>query len=138
MTDMFSRAERSSNMSKIRAKNTKPEMIVRKYLFSEGFRYRLHAKKLPGNPDIVLPKYKTIVFVNGCFWHQHENCRRSNSPKTNTDYWVPKLKRNIERQKNIIKELEALGWKVLIVWECGLKKKDISVQSPGLKKAIIG
>ena len=110
------------NMSHIRSTNSKPEEIVRKYLFSKGFRYRKNVKKLPGCPDIVLPKYQTVIFVNGCFWHKHD-CPRFVWPSSNQDYWRPKILRNVERDQLNRQELEALGWKVIVVWECELKKK---------------
>ena len=110
------------NMSHIRSTNSKPEEIVRKYLFSKGFRYRKNVKKLPGCPDIVLPKYQTVIFVNGCFWHKHD-CPRFVWPSSNQDYWRPKILRNVERDQLSRQELEALGWKVIEVWECELKKK---------------
>lgn len=95
---------------------------MRKYLFSKGFRYRKNDKRLPGTPDIVLPKYKTVIFVNGCFWHGHKNCRYFVVPKTNTEFWLNKINTNIERDKRKIAELEKLGWKAITVWECELKK----------------
>ncbi len=109
-------------MSKIRKTNTKPEMLVRKFLFNNGFRFHIHDKKLHGNPDIVLPKYKTIVFVNGCFWHAHKNCKYNETPKTNTNYWIPKLQGNVERDKKNYKYLRKEGWRVFIIWECDLEK----------------
>lgn len=121
MADNHSKEVRSINMSHIRSTNSKPEEIVRKYLFAEGFRYRKNVKKLPGCPDIVLPKYKTVIFVNGCFWHKHD-CPRFVWPSSNQDYWRPKILRNIERDNQSRKELETLGWKVITVWECELKK----------------
>ena len=110
-------------MSSIRSSETKPEVAVRKYLFSQGFRYRKNDKRLPGRPDIVLPKYRTVVFVNGCFWHMH-GCSRSRLPKSNLDYWKPKIQRNIERDKAEHAALKELGWNVVVVWECELKKKN--------------
>ena len=121
MADNHSKEVRSINMSHIRSTNSKPEEIVRKYLFAEGFRYRKNVKKLPGCPDIVLPKYKTVIFVNGCFWHKHD-CPRFVWPSFNQDYWRPKILRNVERDNQSRKELETLGWKVITVWECELKK----------------
>ena len=109
-------------MSRIRATNTKPEEQVRKYLFSRGLRYRKNVRTLPGTPDIVLPKYKTVVFVNGCFWHKHD-CGRFVWPSTNIDYWTEKITRNIQRDSINYEQLQSLGWKVLIIWECELKKK---------------
>ena len=110
MADTKTLEERSKNMSQIRSENTKPEVIVRKYLFSQGFRYRKNDKRLPGKPDIVLPKYKTVIFVNGCFWHMH-GCSRSRLPKSNLDYWKPKLEKNLQRDKIEYEELKSLGWK---------------------------
>lgn len=119
--DNHSKEVRSYNMSKIRSTGTKPEEAVRKYLFSKGLRYRKNVKTLPGKPDIVLPKYKTIVFVNGCFWHGHQNCRYFVMPKANAEYWSEKIKRNKERDITIYNQLTELGWNVITVWECGLK-----------------
>lgn len=111
------------NMSRIRSTNSKPEEIVRKYLFAKGFRYRKNVKKLPGCPDIVLPKYKTVIFVNGCFWHKHD-CPRFVWPSSNQDYWIPKIQRNIERDRLNAAELQKKGWHIITVWECELKKKN--------------
>lgn len=122
MADNHTKEIRSMNMSHIRSTNSKPEEIVRKYLFSKGFRYRKNVKKLPGCPDIVLPKYQTVIFVNGCFWHKHD-CPRFVWPSSNQDYWRPKILRNVERDQLRCQKLEALGWKVILVWECELKKK---------------
>ena len=122
MADNHTKEIRSMNMSHIRSTNSKPEEIVRKYLFSKGFRYRKNVKKLPGCPDIVLPKYQTVIFVNGCFWHKHD-CPRFVWPSSNQDYWRSKIFRNVERDQLSCQELEALGWKVIVVWECELKKK---------------
>lgn len=121
--DVHDKKTRSYNMSRIKGKNTKPEEIVRKYLFSKGFRYRKNDKKLPGTPDIVLPKYKTVIFVNGCFWHGHKDCRYFVIPKTNTDFWLNKINTNIERDKHKQEALKELGWNVIVVWECELKKQ---------------
>lgn len=122
MADVLTPEQRHYNMSRIRGKDTKPEEIVRKYLFSKGLRYRKNDKRYPGHPDIVLPKYKTVVFVHGCFWHMHEGCRYAKLPKTNTEFWKEKLSRNRERDKNEQRILREMGWKVLVVWECELKK----------------
>lgn len=111
------------NMSHIRSKGTKPEEQVQKYLFSKGFRYRKNVKKLPGCPDIVLPKYRAVIFVHGCFWHKHD-CPRFVWPSSNKEYWIPKINRNVERDYTNKNKLESLGWRVLIVWECELKKKS--------------
>jgi len=122
MADVHNMQTRSYNMSRIKNKNTNPEMLVRKFLFSKGFRYRLHVKNLPGKPDIVLPRYKTVIFVNGCFWHGHENCKYYVIPKTKTEWWTQKIV-NTQIHDHIAKqELEKLGWKVVVVWECELKK----------------
>ena len=120
--DNHSKEVRSYNMSKIRSTGTKPEEMVRKYLFSKGLRYRKNVKTLPGKPDIVLPKYKTIVFVNGCFWHGHNGCRYFVMPKSNTEYWESKINSNIARDQRAYDSLSVLGWNVLVVWECELKK----------------
>jgi DNA mismatch endonuclease (patch repair protein) len=111
-------------MAKISGKETKPEIIVRKYLFSKGFRYRKNVKTLPGSPDIVLYKYKTIIFVQGCFWHGH-NCNASKFPETRKDFWLQKILDNVERDIRNQLELKTLGWKVLIVWQCELRNKDL-------------
>ena len=124
MTDNHSKESRSMNMARIRSINTKPEEIVRKFLFSRGFRYRKNVKKLPGCPDIVLPKYKTVIFVNGCFWHKHD-CKRFVWPSSNADYWKAKINRNVERDLVNIASLISLGWKVIVVWECELKKPNV-------------
>lgn len=121
--DVHSKKTRSYNMSQIKSKNTKPEEFVRKYLFSHGFRYRKNDKRLPGSPDIVLPKYKTVIFINGCFWHGHEGCKYFVWPKSNEEFWENKINTNIERDKRKLQQLEQLGWKVIVVWECELKKQ---------------
>lgn len=135
MADNHTKEIRSMNMSHIRSTNSKPEEIVRKYLFSKGFRYRKNVKKLPGCPDIVLPKYQTVIFVNGCFWHKHD-CPRFVWPSSNQDYWRPKILRNVERDQLSRQELEALGWKVIVVWECELKKKVMDTRLAELEAEI--
>jgi len=122
MADNHSKEVRSMNMSHIRSTNSKPEEKVRKFLFSKGLRYRKNVRNLPGCPDIVLPKYKAVVFVNGCFWHHHD-CGRFVWPTTNEDYWHKKIDRNVERDKENTKHLVDDGWRVFVVWECELKKK---------------
>jgi DNA mismatch endonuclease (patch repair protein) len=125
MADVHDKATRSYNMSRIRNKDTRPEILVRKFLFANGFRYRLNDKKLPGKPDIVLPKYKTVIFVNGCFWHGHENCKYFKLPATRTEWWKEKIEGNI---KNDIKKhtlLSEAGYKVMVIWECEVKNKSI-------------
>lgn len=121
MTDVHSPETRSYNMSQIKGRNTKPEEIVRKYLFAQGFRYRKNDKKLPGKPDIVLPKYHTCIFVNGCFWHGHEGCKYFVWPKSNADFWKEKISGNIRRDIDNNQKLSQLGWNVITVWECELK-----------------
>ena len=119
--DNRSKEARSQNMSHIPSTNTKPELQVRKYLFGKGFRYRINRRDLPGNPDIVLPKYKCAVFVNGCFWHAHKGCRWFVKPKTNCDFWEKKFEYNITRDSKNHNELMHMGWKVIVVWECDVK-----------------
>ena len=135
--DVHNKETRSYNMSCIKGKNTKPEELVRKYLFSQGFRYRKNDKRLPGHPDIVLPKYKTVIFVNGCFWHGHEGCKYFVWPQNNAEFWKNKINTNKERDRRKEDELKALGWKVLVIWECELKDdKDNHLQK--LMHLIIG
>jgi len=122
--DKLSQKARSENMAKIRNRDTVPEEIVRKYLFSKGLRYRKNDKKYPGKPDIVLRKFKTIVFVNGCFWHCHIGCKNFSIPKSNTDFWEKKLAGNVERDMINHNKLKAAGWNVLIMWECELCKRN--------------
>lgn len=122
MADTHSKEVRSKNMSHIRSTNSKPEETVRKYLFSKGLRYRKNVRRLPGCPDIVLPKYRTVIFVNGCFWHKHD-CGRFVWPSSNEEYWHQKIARNIERDAENQKLLTEQGWRVLVIWECQLKKK---------------
>jgi DNA mismatch endonuclease (patch repair protein) len=118
MTDKLSPARRSANMSKIRSKNSAPEMLVRRLVFKLGYRYRLHAAKLPGKPDLVFPSRKKAIFVHGCFWHQHPQCREGRAPGSNTGYWTPKLQRNVQRDDQAQKALRAAGWDSLVIWEC--------------------
>ena len=130
MSDNHSPEIRSFNMSRIRSKNTKPEEKVRKYLFSLGFRYRKNVSTLPGRPDIVLPKFRTVIFVNGCFWHMH-SCGRFKTPGSNQEYWIPKLERNVVRDKENHKKLSEMNWNVITVWECELtpKKREETLES---------
>lgn len=125
MADVHTKEQRSYNMSRIKGKNTKPEMLVRQFLFSQGYRYRLHVKNLPGKPDIVLPKYKTVIFIHGCFWHGHKGCRYFVIPKTRTEWWMDKINRNSELDQNAVKALKKSGYKVIIIWECNLKSKTL-------------
>ena len=131
MADNHTKKQRSMNMSHIRSTNSKPEETVRKYLFSQGLRYRKNVRKLPGCPDIVLKKYRTVIFVNGCFWHHHD-CGRFVWPSTNEEYWHKKIDRNVERDKEDQQALEELGWQVLVIWECQLKRKNAltNLQNP--------
>lgn len=122
--DNRSKEARSKNMSNIPSKDTKPEETVRKYLFSKGFRYRKNVSSMPGKPDIVLPKYKTVVFVNGCFWHAHKDCKWFVPPKSNSDFWNKKFKYNIERDSKNYKLLEEKGWRVVVIWECEIRHGD--------------
>lgn len=126
MADVHNKQTRSYNMSQIKGKNTKPEMLVRKFLFSKGFRYRLHVKDLPGKPDIVLPKYKTIIFVNGCFWHGHENCKYFVIPKTRTEWWLNKIYGNKQKDSENFIQLSQIGWKIVTIFECELKRDKLN------------
>ena len=121
MADTVSKQKRSEIMSHVTGKETKPEIMVRKYLFARGLRYRKNVKQLPGTPDIVFPKYKTAVFVNGCFWHGHKGCKFSHLPSPNLEYWENKIADNLERDERKTRKLEKLGYRVLIVWQCQLK-----------------
>ncbi len=123
MADVMTPEQRSRCMAAVKGKDTKPEMIVRKYLFSRGMRFRVQVRKLPGNPDIVLPKYKTVILVNGCFWHGHEDCKYFRLPKSNVEFWKEKIGRNIERDRESMQALLDLGWKIIRVWECELRNK---------------
>ena len=134
--DVHSKEVRSYNMSCIKGKGTKPEEIVRKYLFSQGFRYRKNVKRLPGTPDIVLPKYKTVIFVNGCFWHGHEGCKYFVWPKSNENFWKTKILQNIERDKRDYRCLEKSGWRVIVVWECSLKASRCELSLKLLSESI--
>jgi DNA mismatch endonuclease, patch repair protein len=130
MVDVHNIETRSFNMSRIKGKNTKPEMLVRRFLFTNGFRYRLNVKSLPGKPDIVLPKFKTVIFINGCFWHGHKGCKYFVVPKTRTEWWLNKIKETQKRDREAINQLNALGWKVITLWTCQLKKgKDKFLQN---------
>jgi DNA mismatch endonuclease, patch repair protein len=122
MADVHDKKTRSYNMSRIKSKDTKPELLVRKFLFALGFRYKLHDKNLPGKPDIVLPKYKTVIFVQGCFWHGHNNCKYATIPKTRTEWWMNKINGNKQRDSDNNNKLSFAGWKVISIFECSLKK----------------
>ena len=130
--DSLTPQQRHANMAAIHGKNTKPEVVVRKWLWGHGYRYRLNHPRLPGKPDIVMRKYRTCIFVNGCFWHGHEGCRYYTIPKTNTEFWVNKVKRNKERDSKVQHELAAMGWYSITIWECELKpvKREDTLESP--------
>lgn len=137
MADVHDKKTRSYNMSQIKSKDTKPEMIVRKFLFSKGFRYKLHDKSLPGKPDIVLPKYRTVIFVHGCFWHGHDNCKYFVIPKTRTEKWLNKINTNKLRDIENSKKLRKMGWKVINIFECSLKKDKIDKTFQSLIKRLL-
>jgi DNA mismatch endonuclease (patch repair protein) len=137
MADVHSKKTRSYNMSMIRSKDTKPEMIVRKYLHKNGFRYKIHDSSISGKPDLVLPKYKTVIFVNGCFWHSHTGCRYFVIPKTRTDWWKAKLNRNKKKDQENFKILRKDSWKVICIWECDLKSEKTDKTLSKLLKQIL-
>jgi DNA mismatch endonuclease (patch repair protein) len=121
MTDVFNKEKRSKIMSSVKSKDTKPEIIVRKLLHSMGYRFRLHREDLPGTPDIVLPKYKKVIFVHGCFWHGHEGCPRAKLPKTNKEFWRVKITKNMARDAETMQDLSRTGWQSLVIWTCEIK-----------------
>ncbi|MBN8672387.1 MAG: DNA mismatch endonuclease Vsr [Chitinophagales bacterium] len=125
MADVHDKATRSYNMSQIKGKDTKPEMLVRKFLHANGYRYRLHTKELPGKPDIVLPKYHTVIFINGCFWHGHHGCKYFTIPKTKTEWWTNKINTNIANDKKANEALSKDGWKIFTIWTCELKPNKL-------------
>ena len=131
MHDVLTPQQRHTNMAAIHGKDTKPEMVVRRYLWGHGYRYRLNHPRLPGKPDIVMQKYRTCIFVNGCFWHGHEGCRFYTVPKTNTEFWVSKVQRNKERDARVQHELASMGWHSITIWECELKpaKREATLKS---------
>jgi len=120
MTDFLTKAQRSERMSRIRGRDTKPELVLRRLLHAQGFRYRLHNTSLPGKPDLVLAKYKAVVFVHGCFWHRHQGCNIATTPKSNVQFWTSKFENNVARDRRNVQALEGLGWRVFVVWECDL------------------
>lgn len=124
IADRFSPEIRSKTMSRIRSKDMVPEMVVRRLVYGLGYRYRLHRSDLPGKPDLVFSSRKKIILVHGCFWHQHTECRDGHVPKSNINYWVPKLERNVQRDREVLENLENMGWDVLVVWECELKNPE--------------
>lgn len=136
MTDHITAEHRSWNMSRIKGKNTSPERIVRSILHRMGYRFRLHRTDLPGKPDLVLPKYNTAVFVHGCFWHRHPGCKYATNPKSNTEFWQQKFRRNVERDRKNQAELRRNGWRIIVVWECELH--DMEILTKRLRKALSG
>ena len=136
MPDRLTPEQRKKCMSRVKGKNTTPELLVRKALFHEGFRYRINDKKLAGHPDIVLKKYKTVIFINGCFWHGHENCKKASIPQTNVDFWRDKIAGNMKRDATNVDALQKQGWKVLVVWECELTRSHFSERLSSLIKEI--
>ncbi|MEI3559557.1 MAG: very short patch repair endonuclease [Akkermansia muciniphila] len=120
--DSLTPEQRSHNMAAVKSKNTQPELALRKLLFAQGYRFRIQRKDLPGTPDIVLPKYRTVIFVNGCFWHRHENCRYATTPSSNVTFWKKKFEANVKRDTVNYEKLKTLGWNVLIIWGCEMKK----------------
>lgn len=136
--DVHDKKTRSYNMSRIKGTNTKPEEIVRKFLFSQGFRYRKNDRRLPGTPDIVLPKYKTVIFINGCFWHGHKGCKYFVWPQNNADFWKSKISANMQRDRTKVLELQNLGWNVIVIWECDIRQKEERKSTlENLKKKIL-
>ena len=129
--------ERSAIMRKVGRKNTAPEMVLRRELHLRGYRYRLHDKTLPGSPDLVLPKYKTVIFVHGCFWHRHEGCRLASNPKDNAEFWNDKFHTNIQRDIKNENQLKSEGWQVITVWQCELKKKNLKLTIDRLTKRLV-
>lgn len=138
MADVHSKEIRSYNMSRIKGENTKPEILVRKYLFANGFRYRINDKRLPGKPDIILPKYKTIIFINGCFWHGHEQCKYFVVPKTKTEWWINKINKTKMNDERVTILLKNTGWKIITIWECDLKKQKINNTLTNLANSLKG
>ena len=137
MTDVVDQATRSRMMSGIRGKNTKPELLVRSHLHRKGLRFRLHAN-LPGKPDLVFPKYRTAVFVHGCFWHRHPDCRYAATPKTNDEFWQTKFAANVKRDALAQEKLTTLGWRVLVVWECQTSQKDLNALAAAIRRKANG
>lgn len=128
MTDVVTPEKRSRMMSGIRGKDTKPEIIVRKWLHAHGYRFRLHRKDLPGKPDIVLPRYRTVIFVHGCFWHRHEGCKYAATPATRAEWWQEKFRQNVAHDAKVRQELENLGWRVIVIWECEVKRGEFDAK----------
>jgi DNA mismatch endonuclease, patch repair protein len=136
MVDFLTPTQRSERMSRIRGKDSQPELALRRVLHRLGLRYRLHAKELPGKPDLVFPRHKAVVFVHGCFWHRHEGCKIATTPKSNTPFWVEKFEKNVARDKRSAAVLTDLGWRVFVVWECDLAPSKVEATSEQLAKEI--
>lgn len=136
MADRITKEHRSWNMSRIKGKDTNIEKLVRSYLFAHGFRFRKNDNRYPGKPDVVLPKYKTVIFINGCFWHHHKDCKIATTPKSNTEYWMKKFSRNIENDERHRSELQEMGWNVITIWECEIKA-DFEAVMKRVEKEII-
>lgn len=136
MADKLTPSQRHHCMASIRSKNTRPEWVVRRFLFSQGFRYRIHAKVLSGTPDITLVNLRTCIFINGCFWHGHEGCSLYVTPKTNTDFWTSKIERNKSRDQRVLQELKQSGWHTITIWECQLKPKEQEQTLQGLLRTL--
>ena len=137
MTDRITPEKRSWNMSRIKGKDTKIEVEVRSWLFSRGFRFRKNDKRYPGKPDIVLPKYKTVIFINGCFWHRHAGCKYATTPKTRTEFWLEKFERNVRNDELHRQQLEDMGWKVITIWECQLKRNSFETTLNSVENMIL-
>ena len=137
MADVHTTAQRRFNMQQIKGKHTKPEMVVRKFLHAHGYRYRLHDKKLPGKPDIVFRKYNTLIFIHGCFWHGHSNCKYYKVPKTNTEWWLNKINGNIANDKKAMNALKKEGWKIITIWECQVKPAKVENTLNALLKVLL-
>ncbi len=137
MVDIFSKRKRSEIMSNIGPKHSTQELIIRKLVFSMGYRYRLHRKALPGNPDIVFPKYKRLIFVHGCFWHGHKNCKRAKLPATNQSFWKKKINKNVIRDKYNYAHLRKLGWKYLVIWQCQIKNDKMNYMKMKIDKYLL-
>lgn len=137
MTDRITPEKRSWNMSRIKGKDTKIEVEVRSWLFSRGFRFRKNDKRYPGKPDIVLPKYKTVIFINGCFWHRHTGCKYTTTPKTRTEFWLEKFERNVRNDELHRQQLEDMGWKVITIWECQLKRNSFETTLNSVENMIL-
>lgn len=137
MADTMAQSQRHYTMSRVRSTSTTPELKMRHVLWRNGFRYLINDRKLPGKPDIVLPKYRTVIFIHGCFWHGHKGCKRYTVPKTNVEFWIAKITRNQERDQEVWRQIEAKGWYVIIVWECELKKKQFEETIARVEKEIL-